>query len=105
VNAVEAREAPKLLEYRARRQAKAQRLFESALSALVTMQKLFPAEPAGTPTPVEVADAAALPAGDRPAEVGCGDTPGDMPNRVEAFFAAAAGGRWAAERVPVGTTD
>ncbi|HEY1191987.1 MAG TPA: hypothetical protein VGE74_30435 [Gemmata sp.] len=45
------RASPKLLEYRGRRQAQAQRMHEKALAALLVVQKLFPA-PAVLPPPV-----------------------------------------------------
>jgi hypothetical protein len=48
------RASPKLLEYRGKRQAQAQRLHEKALAALLVVQKLLPAgrEPAPVVTPV-----------------------------------------------------
>lgn len=45
------RASPKLLEYRGRRQAQAQRMHEKALAALLVVQKLFPAPAALPPTP------------------------------------------------------
>jgi hypothetical protein len=104
-NAVEAREAPRLLEYRAKRQARAQRMFESALSALVTMQKLFPSVSAGALAPAVEEPAVALPAGNRPTEGRSEVTPGEMPNRVGAFFAGLLNGHRAAETAPAGATD
>lgn len=44
----------KLLQYRAKRQAQAQRLYERAIAALVTVQKLFPVEKVDTVTLVDV---------------------------------------------------
>lgn len=46
------RASPKLLEYRGRRQAQAQRMHEKALAALLVVQKLFPAPAVLPPTPV-----------------------------------------------------
>ena len=46
------RALPKLLEYRGRRQAQAQRMHEKALAALLVVQKLFPAPAVLPPTPV-----------------------------------------------------
>ncbi len=51
--------SPKLLEYRGKRQAQAQRMHEKALAALLVVQKLLPApavlppSPIATPTPAE----------------------------------------------------
>ena len=46
------RASPKLLEYRGKRQAQAQRMHEKALAALLVVQKLFPAPAVLPPTPV-----------------------------------------------------
>ena len=43
--------SPKLLEYRGKRQAQAQRMHEKALAALLVVQKLFPAPAVLPPTP------------------------------------------------------
>lgn len=59
VNAVAGDASAKMLQLRARRHAQAQRQHEKALAALVTMQKLFPASPAGEPAPAPAAAGAA----------------------------------------------
>lgn len=46
------RASPKLLEYRGRRQAQAQRMHEKALAALLVVQKLLPAPAVLPPMPV-----------------------------------------------------
>ncbi len=59
VNAIAGDASPKMLQLRARRQAQAQRQHEKALSALVTMQKLYPDAPAREPVPVAAGSAGA----------------------------------------------
>jgi len=104
-HAIGAKEGPRLLEYRAKRQARAQRMFQASLSALVTMQKLFPAAPAGELAPAVEEAAAALPPIDRPTGGGSEDTAGEVPNRVEAFFTGLLNGHRTAESVPAGAAD
>jgi hypothetical protein len=66
------------------------------------MHKLFPAAP---PAPAAAETSGTLPASDRPAGVGCGDAPGTVANRVEAFFDSVVNGHGKDGRVPVGVSD
>jgi len=52
-NALAGDASPKMLQLRAKRQAQAQRMYERALGALVTVQKLFPAAPVEEVVPIE----------------------------------------------------
>ncbi|MDY3558730.1 hypothetical protein R5W23_005887 [Gemmata sp. JC673] len=49
-NAIEGGEPAKLLQWRAKRHAQAQRAFQTALASLLTAQKLFPADAAKVAT-------------------------------------------------------
>ena len=104
-HAIGAREAPRLLEYRAKRQVRAQKMFQSAMSSLLVVQKLFPAAPAAELAPAVEEAEAALPACDGPTESMPEDAPGEVPNRVGAFFAGLLNGHRTAEAVPAGAGD
>ena len=73
-----------MLQFRAKRQALAQRMYESALAALVAVQRLLPA---GVPQETAPEHAAAT-------ANGCGGkrrrrrTPVDVHNRIESYFDA-----------------
>jgi hypothetical protein len=74
--AVEAKEPPKLHQWRAKRHAQAQRAFQAALSALLTVQKLFPAEAIKTaPSLTAEAEPVAVPIPEA--------TPASLPVEVE----------------------
>jgi hypothetical protein len=83
--AVEAGEAPRLLQYRSRWQAEAQKMYHGALTELATIQKLVPTpRPTSTgPSPDEVTPVPVA----GPSSVGWeAEIAGNLPNRLESFF-------------------
>jgi hypothetical protein len=76
--AIKGDEAPKLREYRAKRQAQAQRIYQSALASLAAYQKLFP-----------VGSRARVPHGEKNGQAGNGhaaEVPPNVHHRVAPFF-------------------